>query len=157
MIYPRCIKVKVEHYLFFFIFSPPKISYTIWGIKYIWLHLFSVFYLIQPSSKQIPSFDFGKQNSVLPTVFYVDPSVSWANFCLLFLLRGCHQHFKGRAIIVLSTKKQRISALKSCSNCFHTKRCWSNWHFALRLYHAALLIKRPSWQLFGWNFRHLAT
>jgi hypothetical protein len=66
----RYIKVKVEHYLLF-MFSPPKISYTIWGIKYICLHLLTVFYLIQPSIKQIICFDFGKQNSVLPIVLYV--------------------------------------------------------------------------------------
>jgi hypothetical protein len=30
-----------------------------------------VFYLIQPSSKQIICFDFQKQNRVLPVVFYV--------------------------------------------------------------------------------------
>jgi hypothetical protein len=34
----RYIKVKVEHYLFF-MFSPPKISWTIWLTKYICLHL----------------------------------------------------------------------------------------------------------------------
>ena len=65
----RYIKVKVEHYLLFMC-SPPKISQTILGIKYICLHFFTVFYLIQPSSKQI-CFDFGKQNIVLPIVFYV--------------------------------------------------------------------------------------
>ncbi len=67
---PRYIKVKVEHYLLF-MFSPPKISWVVWGIKYICLHVFTVFYLIQPSSNQIICFEFGKQNSVLPTVFYV--------------------------------------------------------------------------------------
>ncbi len=41
------------------------------------MHLFTVFYLIQPSSKQIICFDFGKQNSVLPIVFYV----SWFTGC----------------------------------------------------------------------------
>jgi hypothetical protein len=57
-------------------FSPPKISLTVWGIKYICLHLFTVFYLIQPSSKQIICFDFRKQNSVLPIVVYV-PCLTW--------------------------------------------------------------------------------
>jgi hypothetical protein len=52
-------------------FSPPKISWVISGIKYICLRLLPVFYLIQPSSKQIICFDFRKQNSVLPIVFYV--------------------------------------------------------------------------------------
>ncbi len=101
----RYIKLKVEHYLLF-MFSPPKISYTVWGIKYICFQLpyilayksrnfgqilpnifpirlirgstytrvytvFTVFCLIQPSSKQIICFNFGKQNSVLPIVFYV--------------------------------------------------------------------------------------
>ncbi len=37
----------------------------------IHLFIFIIFYLIQPSSKQIIWFDFGKQNSVLPIVFYV--------------------------------------------------------------------------------------
>ncbi len=59
-------------------FSPPKISSTVWGIKYICLQLFTVFYLIQPSSKQIICFDFGKQNSMLPIVFYVP----WFIVCL---------------------------------------------------------------------------
>jgi hypothetical protein len=35
----RYIKVKVEHYLLF-MFSPPKISWTIWGIKYIFYSYF---------------------------------------------------------------------------------------------------------------------
>ncbi len=68
--YPRYIKVKVEHYLLF-MFSPPKISWVVSVIKYICLHLLPVFYVIQPSSKQIICFDFRKQNSVLPIVFYV--------------------------------------------------------------------------------------
>jgi hypothetical protein len=66
----KYIKVKVEHYLLF-VFSPPKISKTVRGIKHICLDLFTVFYLIQPSSKQFICFDFGEQNSVLPIVFYV--------------------------------------------------------------------------------------
>ena len=52
-------------------FSPPKISWVVSGLKYICVHLLPVFYLIQPSSKQIICFDFQKQNSVLPIVFYV--------------------------------------------------------------------------------------
>jgi hypothetical protein len=71
MLSQRYIKVKVEHYLLF-MFSPPKISWVVLGIKYICLHLLPVFYLIQqPSSEQIICFDFWKQNSVLPIVFYV--------------------------------------------------------------------------------------
>ncbi len=66
----RYIKVKVEHYLLL-MFSPPKISWVITEIKYICLHLLPVFDLIQSSSKQIICFDFRKQNSVLPIVFYV--------------------------------------------------------------------------------------
>ncbi len=68
--YPRHIKVKVEHYLLF-MFSPPKISWVVSGIKYICLHLLPVFYLIQPSSKQIICFDYQKLNSVLPKILYV--------------------------------------------------------------------------------------
>ncbi len=49
-------------------FIPPKISWVVSGIKYTFLHLIPVFYLIQPSSKQIICFDFCKQNSVLPIV-----------------------------------------------------------------------------------------
>jgi hypothetical protein len=76
---PRYIKVKVEHYLLF-MFSPPKISWVVSGIKYICLHLLPVFYPIQPSSKQIICFDFQKQNSVLPTlVFYVPWVLRWAH------------------------------------------------------------------------------
>jgi hypothetical protein len=52
-------------------FSPPEKSQIIRGIKYICLQLFTVFYLIQASSKQIICIDFGKQNGVLPIVFYV--------------------------------------------------------------------------------------
>jgi hypothetical protein len=33
--------------------------------------LITIFNLIQPSSKQSICFDFGKQNNVLPIVFYV--------------------------------------------------------------------------------------
>ncbi len=51
--------------------SPPKISWTVWGLKYICLHLFIVFYLIQPSNKQIICFDLGNHNNVLPIVLYV--------------------------------------------------------------------------------------
>ncbi len=58
--------------LFVFMFSPPKISWVVSGIKKnICLHLLHVFYLIQPSSKRFICFDFRKQNSVLPIVFYV--------------------------------------------------------------------------------------
>ncbi len=39
--------------------------------KIQFLQLLPVFYLIQLSSKQIICFDFRKQNSVLPMVFYV--------------------------------------------------------------------------------------
>ncbi len=78
---PRYIKVKVEHNLLF-MFSPPKLSWVISGIKYICLHLLPVFYLIQPSSKQIICFDFRKQNSVLPIVFYI----AWFTLCLVSLM-----------------------------------------------------------------------
>jgi hypothetical protein len=49
--------------LLLFLFSPPKISWVVSGIKYICLHLIPVFYLIQPSSKQNICFDF--QNKIL--------------------------------------------------------------------------------------------
>ncbi len=68
--HPRYIRVKVEHYLLF-TFSPPKISWAVSGIKDFCFHLHPVFYLIQPSSKQIICFDFRKKNSVLPIVFYI--------------------------------------------------------------------------------------
>ncbi len=74
----RYIKVKVEHY-FLFMFNPPKISMVVSGIKYICFHLLPVFYLIQPSSKQIICFDFRQQNSVLPIVFYV-PWQKWNDY-----------------------------------------------------------------------------
>ncbi len=51
-------------------FSPPKISWVVSGMKNICLHLLPVFYLIQPSSKQIICFDFQKQNSVLWCYLY---------------------------------------------------------------------------------------
>ncbi len=70
LFWSRYVKVKVEHYLLF-MFRPPKISWAVWEIKYIFLHYLPVIYLIQPSSKQIICFDFRKQNSVLPIVFYV--------------------------------------------------------------------------------------
>ncbi len=86
----RYIKVKVEHYLLF-MFSPPKISWVVSGIKYICLHLFTVFYLVQPSSKQIIYFDFRKQNSVLPIVFYVPyfTIFEWEEFKINFFLTHC--------------------------------------------------------------------
>jgi hypothetical protein len=59
---PRYIKVKVEHYLLF-MFSPPKISWVVSGIKYICLHLLPVFYLIQPSSEQ--SFVLISENKIV--------------------------------------------------------------------------------------------
>ncbi len=71
----RYIKVKVEHYLLF-MFNPPKISWVVSGIKYICLHLFTVFYLIQHSSKQIICFDFGKKIVCYLIVFYVPWSKS---------------------------------------------------------------------------------
>jgi hypothetical protein len=52
--------------------SPPKISHIdSLSNKIHFLHFIPVFYLIQPSSKQIICFEFGKQNSVQPIVFYV--------------------------------------------------------------------------------------
>ncbi len=75
--------MKVEHYLLF-MFSPPKISWVVSGIKYICLHLLPVFYLIHPSSKQIICFDFRKQNSVLlPLVFYLPWRYQSPNLFLL--------------------------------------------------------------------------
>ncbi len=67
----RYIKVMVEHYLLF-MYSPPNISWAVWGIKYIFYSyfLFSILHF-QPFSKQIICFDIRKQNSVLPIVFYV--------------------------------------------------------------------------------------
>ena len=77
-------------------FSPPKLSLTIWGIKHIHLPLLSVFYQTQPSSTQIFCFDFEKQNnkhfiqllylapslftfeSVCCKWFYFRPSLDWA-------------------------------------------------------------------------------
>jgi hypothetical protein len=94
----RYIKVKVEHYLVF-MFSPPKITWAVWGIKYIF-YLLPVFYLIKASSKQIIWFDFQKQNSVLPIIFYVPcisgfpdnlkcPNLKRAHF--LIFAEGCHR------------------------------------------------------------------
>ncbi len=66
----RYIKVKVEHYLLF-MFSPPKISLTVWRIEYICLHLCTVSYLIQPSSKPswpfIPTGAIPMQKTTIPT------------------------------------------------------------------------------------------
>ncbi len=87
----RNIKFKVhksiqQHYLLF-MFSPPKISRVVSEMKYICLHLLPVFYLIQPSSRQIICFDFRKQNSVLPIVFYVPDQIIANNlFANIFLL-----------------------------------------------------------------------
>ncbi len=81
--FPKVHKVKVKHYLLF-MFSPPKISWVILGIKYICLHLIPVFYLIRPSSKQIICFNFCKENSVLPIVFYV-PWLFLSYFLRLFI------------------------------------------------------------------------
>ncbi len=84
-------------------FSPPKISWVVSGIKYICLHSLTVFYLIQPSSNQIICFDFRKQNSVLPIVFYVpwkkvytkstDADTPSNNFydCLISEVQKCHR------------------------------------------------------------------
>ncbi len=72
----RLEDMKVLYLLF--MFSPPKISWVISGIKYICLHLLPVFYLIQPSSKQFICFDFREQNSVLLIVYYLPwLEVSW--------------------------------------------------------------------------------
>ena len=61
----RYIEVIVGHYLLFML-SPPKISWTVLRIKSICLHVLIIFYLTQPSSKQIICFDFKKQDSALP-------------------------------------------------------------------------------------------
>jgi hypothetical protein len=81
----RYIKVKVEHYLLF-MFSPPKISWVVSGIKYICLHLFTVFNLIQPSSKQFICFDFGKKIVCYQIVFYV-PWLEWVSRISIKLVR----------------------------------------------------------------------
>ena len=52
----RYLELKVGHYLLF-MFSPPKISSTVYGIKSICLLVLTVFYLTQTSSKQILCFD----------------------------------------------------------------------------------------------------
>ena len=50
-----------------FMFSPPKINQTLKEIKKnICILALTVFYLTQPSNKQIICFDFEKQNSALP-------------------------------------------------------------------------------------------
>jgi hypothetical protein len=82
-------------------FSPPKISWVISGIKYIYLHLLPVFYLIEPSSKQIFCFDFRKQNSVLPIVFYVP----WSD--VSFFSSSGHLRFRQR----LDTDLHRIRSI----------------------------------------------
>ena len=58
----RYIEVEVEHYLLFML-SPPKISWTVKGIKNICLLVLIVFYLTKPSNEHIICFDFEKQNS----------------------------------------------------------------------------------------------
>jgi hypothetical protein len=74
-VHTRYIKVKVEHYLLF-MFSPPKISLVVSGMKYICLPLLPVFCLISPPVNKSFFFFFQKQNSVLPIVFYA-PWVHW--------------------------------------------------------------------------------
>ncbi len=68
---PRYINVKVEHYLLFSLKTVFKIKLGHLRNKIHFLQLLPVFYLIQPSNKWIICFDFRKQNSVLPIVFYV--------------------------------------------------------------------------------------
>jgi hypothetical protein len=97
---PRYIKVKVEHYLLF-MFSPPKMSWVVSGIKYICLHLLPVFYLIQPSGTQIICFDFQKQNSVLPIVFYVPWEIQ--TYLLVRILR----------MVIIKTNK-RVGISNNC-------------------------------------------
>ncbi len=82
---------------FVFMFSPPKITWVISGIKYICLHLLPVFYIIQPSSKQIICFDFRKQNtySILCTLLAIKSimSLGWKFcFCYLFCSRLDKRH-----------------------------------------------------------------
>jgi hypothetical protein len=79
-----------------FMFSLPKISWVVSGIKHICLHLLPVFYLIQPFSKQFICFDFQKQNSLLPIAFYV----SWASQCDLHVNIITLSHFIFRYIFV---------------------------------------------------------
>jgi hypothetical protein len=53
----RCLEVKVEHCLLF-VFSPPRQFGKQKIFDYICLHLFTLFYLAQPSNKQIDCFYF---------------------------------------------------------------------------------------------------
>ncbi len=93
-------------------FSPPKIRYTV----YICLHLFTVFCLIQPSSKQIICFDFGKQNSVLLIVSYV-PCLcyDWLRVAIWPFKRPFFKLF-ARSKIVLPFLRWRWSLLKKLCN-----------------------------------------
>ena len=47
-------------------FSPPKISETVLRNKTYFLRLLSVFYVTQPSDKQMICYDYEKQDSALP-------------------------------------------------------------------------------------------
>jgi hypothetical protein len=62
LIYDRHVQLKVNKNKgrTLFMFSPPKISWVISGIKYICLRLLPVFYLIHATRKQIICFDFRK-------------------------------------------------------------------------------------------------
>ena len=64
MLYNRLCKIKVKHNLLLML-SPPKLSQS------IFFNLLTLFYLIQPLGKQIDCFDFEKQDSTLPIIFYV--------------------------------------------------------------------------------------
>ncbi len=48
-----------------FIFKPKKYARLFEGFKNICLHLLTVFYLTQPTNKQIICFDFEKPNSAI--------------------------------------------------------------------------------------------
>jgi hypothetical protein len=98
-------------------FSPPEISWFISGIKHICLHLFPVFYLIQPSSKQFICFDLQKQNSVLPIVFYVPCFCHFKvynvnkNGILTFFYREIHPRMKQIYIFNVSTEGGKMSGI----------------------------------------------
>ena len=63
------MEVKVKHYFIAYVW-PSNYKLDHLRIKNIFLQLLKVFYQAQPTSKQIICFDFEKQNSVLPKVFY---------------------------------------------------------------------------------------
>ena len=86
--HPRYLEAKLKHYLLL-MFSPPKLSKTIWGIISFYLDLLTtMFYLTQPSNKQIICFDKKIcKNSALLIVFYIleitdSTRLTWVGFRL---------------------------------------------------------------------------